>query len=466
MPIGMNHGWGICGRYLTRELARYCDVELMTGNFSMDDVMDEEEFNHLSSLRKDKHQALKDSEKLEYPVLQAIRGLDMDPWHQTIQSPFRIGYTFFEKDSIQPEAIKRAKGYFDMIIAGSSWCERILNKHGFKKTKTIIQGIDPSLFHANNNEKTLYQDQFVIFSGGKLELRKGQDLMIRAFKIMQDKYSDVMLVNLWYNQWSSSMEPMALSPYIRFEMPKGDPLASINRLLVLNGIDPRRVITLSPKSNHEMAAIYKNTDLGVFPNRCEGGTNLVLMEYMACGKPVIASYSSGHRDILSDHNSIPVKTLHPFVVRDQDNRVLYNWDEPNLDEIVSALEWAYWHRAELKAIGRTAGQDLSKLTWSRSAKKFYETFNGSVAGCHPNALPLQGDHSQYLNPSNQNADAIMTDHEKMLFEFLNSPQHEGPITLRDMMKQLRIQCGEFSKTEAILHMMEALIIESTKRRGW
>ena len=46
--------------------------------------------------------------------------------------------------------------------------------------------------------------------------------------------------------------------------------------------------------------LYRNTDVGVFPNRCEGGTNLVLMEYMACGKPVIASCTSGHRDIVSE----------------------------------------------------------------------------------------------------------------------------------------------------------------------
>lgn len=372
MPIGMNHGWGICGRYLTRELANLCEVGLITGDFTINDVMNENEFNVLCALRRNRDSLDEDKTVFDYPVLQAIRGLDMSPWYKSLQSPFCIGYTFFEMDTIQPHAIERAIQYYDIIVTGSRWCEQILNECGFPKTKTIIQGIDQTLFYPHNNEKVQDQDTFVIFSGGKLELRKGQDLVMRAFKVMQDKYADVLLVNLWYNQWPQSMEPMILSPYVRFEMPKGDYFAAVNHLLTINGIDPQKVITLPPKSNNALAAIYKNTDIGLFPNRCEGGTNLVLMEYMACGKPVIASYSSGHKDILSDSNSIPIKTLHPFTVQDPEGNVIYRWEEPNLDEVISALEWAYWHRDELKDIGMNAGKDLSKLTWAESAKHFYE----------------------------------------------------------------------------------------------
>jgi glycosyltransferase involved in cell wall biosynthesis len=465
MPIGMNHGWGICGRYLTKELSYFCDVELITGDFTVGDVMDKEEFIHLSALKRNGDQPLMDHQILDSPVLQAIRGVDMEPWYQSIQGPSRLGYTFFEKDTIEPEAITRSKEYFDMIVTGSSWCERILNDCGFQNTQTIIQGIDKNIFHPNDNEKTLHQDQFVIFSGGKLELRKGQDLVIRALKILQDKYPDVILVNLWYNQWTRSMEPMTLSPYIRFEMPKADYHRAINHLLALNGIDTRRVITLPSQSNHEMAAVYKNTDIGLFPNRCEGGTNLVLMEYMACGKPVIASYSSGHRDILSDHNAIPLRSLHPFTVRNQDDSILYNWEEPNLDEIISALEWAYWHRDAIKVIGRTAGEDLSKLTWKESARQFYELINGSssehAATSHPDDVHA---HPETLSAVKNRSQ--MPDPETILLDLLHNPKQEDPPTLRDMMKHLRVRYGKFSKTEAILHMMEALIIETTERRGW
>ena len=60
----------------------------------------------------------------------------------------------------------------------------------------------------------------------------------------------------------------------------------------------------------------------------------------------------------------------------------------------------------------------------------------------------------------------MVDEEKILKEILEENQGKRNLTLKDIMKQLRIKCGRFSETEAILHMMEALIVESTERRGW
>jgi len=374
MPIGMNFGWGICGRYLTKELANLCEVELFTEDFQLNDVGNDIEFGILNRLRTDRK--LSDlSEDFSWPVLQAIQGLNLVPWYAKVKSPYHVGYTFFEKDVIKHDDISIAKDYFDIIVAGSNWCEKVLIDNGFLSTRTIIQGIDRTLFNPENNNKTQYADDFVIFSGGKLELRKSQDIIIRAFKIMQDKFHDVRLVNVWYNQWPQSIKPMQISPYIRFEMPKGDYFDAINHLLGINEIDISRVTTLPPLSQNRMANIYKNSDIGLFPNRCEGGTNLALMEYMACGKPVIASYSTGHKDILSDDNSIPIKELHPFKVQDEKGKMVYNWEEPNLDAIVSALEWAYWHRDALNAIGRTAGEDLSKLTWEKSAKQFYELIN-------------------------------------------------------------------------------------------
>ena len=132
---------------------------------------------------------------------------------------------------------------------------------------------------------------------------------------------------------------------------------------------------LPPQPNRQLADIYKESDIGLFPNRCEGGTNLVLMEYMACAKPAIASFVSGHRDVLTNDNSLPIRSLHPFKVQDRDGNILYRWEEPDLEEIISLLEWAYWHRDELINIGKTAGEDLSRRTWKDSAEQFLKLIN-------------------------------------------------------------------------------------------
>ena len=377
MPVGSNFGWGVCGQYLSKELAKLTRLQLATDPVGTARIENEDEYSFLKPFVNDQDitnlSVVRNGDyPIHSPVLQAIAGGDLKPWLMRIQSPMTVGYTFFEKSRIEPKNIEAAKTYYKKIIAGSKWCEGILNSCGYLNTATVIQGINPELFYDLQTEKTLYQDRFVIFSGGKLELRKGQDIVIRAFKVLQDKFDDVLLINAWYNLWDQSVCTMQLSPYIRFEMPKGDYSKAINHLLAANGIDVRNVMTLPSIPNREMPTVYRNSDIGLFPNRCEGGTNLVLMEYMACGKPVIASYTSGHQDILTDENSVPIKSLQPFNVQTQDGKLLFQWDDPNFDEVVSKLEWAYWHREELKEIGKNAGIDLSQTTWSKSARNFYD----------------------------------------------------------------------------------------------
>jgi hypothetical protein len=41
-----------------------------------------------------------------------------------------------------------------------------------------------------------------------------------------------------------------------------------------------------------MAGLLRDVDLAVFPNRCEGGTNLVAMECLAAGVPTVLGLSS------------------------------------------------------------------------------------------------------------------------------------------------------------------------------
>ena len=218
----------------------------------------------------------------------------------------------------------------------------------------------------------------MIFSGGKIEYRKGQDLVIRAFKVLQDKYDDVLLVNCWYNQWDSVTATMSMSPHIRFEMPKGDYFKAIYHLMRINNVNPEKIIVLPPVDNRQIAEIYQNSDCGLFPNRCEGGTNLILMEYMACGKPVIASNNTGQMDVLSENHAILLKDQRPLNIRKEDGSLYTSWYEPNLDEIVYHLEWAYQNRDSIKEIGVAGAEFMSQYTWGRAAEKFYRLmFHGN-----------------------------------------------------------------------------------------
>jgi glycosyltransferase involved in cell wall biosynthesis len=374
LPMGTSHGWGVCGRYITRELARLAPVRLITDRLEADLVGDELELAALRALlAPEELQQSGRPVEVEHPVLQGVPGPDLAPMRPRLRGRRNIGYAFFENTTFTPASIENARKHYDVLAAGSSWCTEILSQHGLSDVRTVVQGVDPTIFHAVPGGREFFRDRFVVFSGGKFELRKGQDLVIAAFKVLQERHDDVLLVTSWFNQWPASMRTMRASPYIRFAPPPG-PLeyrTVIEGVLAANGVDSTRAIHLGPLQNPLMARVYRNSDVGLFPNRCEGGTNLVLMEYMACGGPAIASFGSGHKDILTDENSLPLKSLRQATVRDGDEPAKV-WHDADLDEIVDKLEWAYSNRDRLAERGARAARDMTRFTWAETGRGFLD----------------------------------------------------------------------------------------------
>ena len=70
---------------------------------------------------------------------------------------------------------------FDLVVAGSTWNKNILLQHGLSRVEMVMQGVDTSVFNPIPVPRLL-RASIVIFSGGKLEIRKGQDVVIQAFK--------------------------------------------------------------------------------------------------------------------------------------------------------------------------------------------------------------------------------------------------------------------------------------------
>ncbi|MBF0328317.1 MAG: glycosyltransferase family 4 protein [Nitrospirae bacterium] len=374
LPVGSYHGWGVCGKYLVKELSLTTEVMLISEPIDPSSIGNESDYRLIKEkmMPDDEYQRIKTLSELnlEGPVLHAIISNTMKSTHPNIRGSRNVGYTFFEESIIPSPFIENGKRFFDIIVTGSTWCEEVLRDYGINNVATIIQGIDPAIFNSKSPVKEHFTDLFVIFSGGKFELRKGQDIVIKAFKHMQDKYPDVILVNSWFNHWNESLSTMKASQHIEFDIYSDDYTTLIKETLVRNGVNLQRAFILPPYPNVLMAEAYRNSDIGLFPNRCEGGTNLVLMEYMACGKPVIASFNTGHKDVLNKKNSILIEDMEQISIYD-DNREIASWFEPSLDETIAKLEWAYKNRAILPKIGELAGQDMAKATWRKTAQDFY-----------------------------------------------------------------------------------------------
>ena len=107
-------------------------------------------------------------------------------------------------------------------------------------------------------------------------------------------------------------------------------------------------------------------DLALFPNRGEGGTNLVAMECMACGVPVILSVNTGHLDLIKDDNCLSLK----------DQRSVTNsevgtdgWGESQIDEIVDCLVFAYNNRDYLTKVGERGAEFMRQYSWMQQSSK-------------------------------------------------------------------------------------------------
>lgn len=329
MPRGSAHGWGIAGDYLSREIAKLPPLEDVT--------------------------------------LHGMRTVALDPFDPSVWDRFNIGYCFFEDTITLLEFARQAAQQWDFIVAGSSWCEQHLRIGGVKNTTTILQGVDGDMFYPG--PKKGCKDRFVVFSGGKFELRKSQDLVIAAMRVLMERHPDVVLSCAWYNQWPFSLATMELSEYITFQHREGDCLDILAETLERNGIPLNRVILHPVLNNAEMREVYLNSDIGLFPNRGEGGNNMVMCEYMACGRTVIASDMTGHADVITTENALPLTHYRPYHYRHHAEGI---WFEPSLEEIVEKLESAYSNQQGLRRKGLKSAEDMARLTWQGAALQFYE----------------------------------------------------------------------------------------------
>lgn len=371
------HGWGVCGKYCARELSHLTTTRMIYGELTPRDIGDALEWHELARLHFPKerlaefpqHQGVA---QLDHPLLQAIEGPSMRPTAPKVRGSRTVGYSFFESNALPATSLQNAKNNFDLVATGSSWCTQVLADHGLENVVTVFQGVDQQIFFPRSGSREFFQDRFVVFSGGKMEARKGQDIAIRAYKVLQDRHADVMLINSWFNYVEDPCAALRASPLIRVHPVAGEYATRVNSILAENGIDVTRVLTLGPRPNMMMPRMYHNSDVGLFPNRCEGGTNLVLMEYMACGKAVVASNVTGHRDVLNEENAFLVEATGtvPVTVRVENENVAGVWPEPDLEQTIEQLEFAYQNRDALRAKGLRAGDDMKAWTWKRTAQDF------------------------------------------------------------------------------------------------
>jgi glycosyltransferase involved in cell wall biosynthesis len=277
-----------------------------------------------------------------------------------------VGRCIFEQTNLQLTRDPLSK--YDALLVASQWNAHLVEQATRKQPKIIHEGVDMSSFCPAPKSGLMDEDLFYVFSGGKLEFRKGQDLVLLAFKKFSKMRKGCMLVTAWHSIWPS------LSAGFKGRLEHGVEInergtVDIARWVALNGIDPRSLIDLGLVPNALMPGILREMDVALQPSRAEACTSLPVKEAMACGIPVIAAFNTGMQDLLTEDNSIVLRKQ--SAIGGARASAMQGWGESDVDEIVAALEYAYDHREQVRQIGRRSREWLieRERTWQAHARE-------------------------------------------------------------------------------------------------
>jgi glycosyltransferase involved in cell wall biosynthesis len=257
---------------------------------------------------------------------------------------------------------------YGSVLCASHWAEAQIQAVTRKPVHMIHEGIDPALFFPGPKSGLTGRGRFCIFSGGKLEFRKGQDIVLAAFREFARRHDDVFLITAWQSLWPDTAVGFSgcLSSPLK-KRPNGQ--LDIVGWAEENGVRPGRVADIGFQANSTIPTILREMDCAIQVSRAEACTNLVAMEAMATGLPVILADNTGVRDLVGEGNCVPMRRQTP-VDPAQSGGGSDGWGESDVEEILSGLEMLYTDSEKRRLIGSTAASWIVEngRTWPRHAE--------------------------------------------------------------------------------------------------
>lgn len=278
-------------------------------------------------------------------------------WHQFalaehIGKGLNIGFPIFELDTFT-EQEKHHILSTDKLYVCSNWAKQIVEKEmGHKDVCVIPLGVDNSIFYPSSNPKT--DNTYRFFNCGKIEIRKGHDILVDIFNKAFTKDDDVELWMMFYNPFFTKEENQEWIDYYK-NSPMGDKIKIIPPV----------------KIHNEVANIMRQVDCGILPSKGEG-FGLENLELLACGKPIITTNYSGHTEYCTPENS--------YLIEIDELELAYdgkwfnkqgNWakiDQKQIDQAVEYMRFCYKNRPANPEGLKTA----EKFTWTNSAQKIID----------------------------------------------------------------------------------------------
>ncbi|UUX48380.1 glycosyltransferase family 4 protein [Nisaea acidiphila] len=374
--LNSHSGWGVYGYQIARYMSLHPDyrpVLLEDWDGGTDDPLEKARVkNGLIELLKDSpdviETCLRENRPISLPVLHARGEGAVSAFSERsngIVGESNHALTFFECAGLKDRE-REIYNRFNSVTAGSTWNGNLLREHGVRNVEVCFQGVDPSRFHPAST-RGLFPGRFVIFSGGKMEFRKGQDIVLRAVSEFARRHDDVLLLCVWGNRWGDTLGYKLFdhSPYIAAPLPPGpDKRVDLPPWFAAFGLNERQVVAFNHFPHEQMPLLIREADVALFPNRCEGGTNLVAMETMACGVPTILSANTGHLDIVAESACLPLMEQRQVHIPGNWHDTT-GWGESSIGEILAHLEFVYANGERAGEIAEAGARHMQSFTWDK-----------------------------------------------------------------------------------------------------
>ena len=282
--LGTNFGWGILGLNLFLRFCKDKNLDVMMGGpikpehlAGLDQLLLNEFAEKFISANKlwERRFEKEASEKKTINIFSLGNQLFSKDRADLPGKNIKVARSIFENTNLEP--YKEKLSDFDAVLTGSSWNKQLLENLTQKEIKVIHEGVDDTVFLPTPKSGLLPEENFYIFSGGKIEYRKGQDLVLQAFKIFAERHPDARLVVAWRSPWPHLS--VGMKGVLEHELKlTNDNFLDIKRWCSENGIPEWKVIDLPIMSNYSISQIYKEIDVGIQLSRAEACTCLPLME--------------------------------------------------------------------------------------------------------------------------------------------------------------------------------------------
>lgn len=211
-------------------------------------------------------------------------------WHQfsmaeRYSKKLSAGLTFFELDNLKQGEISHLNG-LDILFVASKWAKSIVDAQCKVKCEVIPMGCDEMIFYPKKQQAEKNKP-YRFFTSGKIEIRKGYDILCDMFNAAFKPEDNVELYIKWDNPFLSQTETSRWEKIYK-ESPLGD-----------------KITFVRAKSQEELANMINFCDCGVFPSRTEG-FGLNILEAIYCNKPVITTKYSAMTEFCNDDNSTAI----------------------------------------------------------------------------------------------------------------------------------------------------------------